>query len=349
LELRPEQLVDQISTQALAPVYLITGPEPLRVLEAADAVRKQARAEGINERAIFQADARDFDWRHLAASFQTPSLFSQRRLLELRLPSAKPGKDGAQVISDFCAQPPNDVVLLITGEQWSRNHQGKWSHAISRMGVMAVAWAIKPHELTDWIQRRLRRNGLRADMQAIQYLAERVEGNLLAAAQEIDKLALLTDGTTLDLPKMQALVADSARYDVFRLAEVTLSGQVQTVQRILTGLRSEGEMVPALLPIVVRELLLATHFAKIQASGGNLASEMKNKGIWEARQAPFKQALQRHPNVVRWEYFMAWAAHIDALSKGRSQGDPWQALERLLLAIAHPPALKLVARSRALV
>jgi len=349
VELRPEQLVDQISAQPLAPVYLITGPEPLRVLEAADAVRGQGRAEGISEREVFQAEARDFDWRQVAASFQAPSLFSQRRLLELRLPGGKPNKEGAQVISDFCAQPPNDVVLLITGEQWSRTHAGKWSQAISRIGVIALAWAIKPQELGDWIQRRLRRNRLHAEPAAVQYLAERVEGNLLAAAQEIDKLALLADGQSLDLAKMQALVADSARYDVFRLAEVTLSGQVQAVQRILAGLRSEGEVVPALLPIVVRELLLATHLAKIQATGGNIASEMKNKGIWEARQGPFRQALQRHPSVPRWEYFIAWAAHIDALAKGRSQGDPWQALERLLLAIAHTPALRLVARSRALV
>jgi len=349
LELRPEQLVDHIGNQALAPVYLITGPEPLRVVEAADAVRRQARAEGINERTVFQADARDFDWRELAASFHAPSLFSQRRLVELRLPSGKPSKDGAQVISDFCDHPPQDVVLLITGEQWSRAHQGKWSQAISRIGVIALAWAIKPQELGDWITRRLRRNGLSAQTQAVQYLAERVEGNLLAAAQEIDKLALLTDGQGLDLPKMQALVADSARYDVFRLAEVTLSGQAQAVQRILAGLRSEGEMVPSLLPIVVRELLLVTQLANVQANGGNLAAEMKNKGIWEARQAPFRQALQRHPSVPRWEYFIAWAAHIDALSKGRSQGDPWQALERLLLAIAHTPAVRLVARSRALV
>jgi len=349
LELRPEQLVDQISAQPLAPVYLIAGPEPLRVLEASDAVRRQARAEGINEREVFQVDSRDFDWQQLSASFQAPSLFSQRRLLELRLPSGKPSKEGAQVISDFCAAPPNDVLLLITGEQWSRAHQGKWSQAISRIGVIALAWAIKPQELADWIARRLRRNGLRAEPQAIQYLAERVEGNLLAAAQEIDKLALLTDGQALDLPRMQALVADLARYDVFRLAEATLSGQVHAVQRILAGLRSEGEMVPALLPIVVRELLLATQLARIQTEGGNLATEMKQKGIWEARQAPFRHALQRHPSVLRWEYFIAWAAHIDALSKGRSQGDPWQALERLLLAIAHTPALKLVIRSRALI
>jgi len=349
LELRPEQLVDQISTQPLAPVYLIVGPEPLRVLEAADAVRHQARAEGISEREVFQTDSRDFDWRQLAASFHAPSLFSQRRLLELRLPTGKPSKEGAQIISDFCAAPAKDVVLLITGEQWSRTHQGKWSQAISSIGVLALAWGIKPHELADWIQRRLRRNGLSAEPQAVQYLAEHVEGNLLAAAQEIDKLALLTDGKILDLPRMQALVADSARYDVFRLTEVTLSGQALAVQRILIGLRSEGEAVPSLLPIVVRELLLATQLARIQADGGNIAAEMKQKGIWEARQAPFRHALQRHPNVSRWEYFVAWAAHIDAVAKGRRSGDPWLALERLLLAIAHKPALKLVARSRALV
>ena len=134
----------------------------------------------------------------LSASFRAPSLFSSRRLVEVRLPSGKPGKEGAEVISDFCADPPQDVTLLITAGEWSKQHGGKWSEAIGRIGQVAIAWAVKPHELADWIERRLRARGLRADRDAVQNLADRVEGNLLAAAQEIDKLALLSDGETLD-------------------------------------------------------------------------------------------------------------------------------------------------------
>jgi len=167
MELRPEQLASQGGDTALAPVYLIAGPETLRVLEAADAVRARARASGVDEREVFDADGRDFDWNQLDASFNAPSLFSARRLVEVRLPSGKPGKDGAEVISRFCADPAPDVVLLITANEWSKAHQGKWAEAVNRVGVLSVAWAIKPHELPDWIERRLRSKGLRADGAAV--------------------------------------------------------------------------------------------------------------------------------------------------------------------------------------
>ncbi len=345
MELRPEQLISQIGGQPLAPVYLIAGPELLRVIEAADAVRARARADGIGEREVFDADSRDFDWGQLASSFNAPSLFSARRLVELRLPSGKPGKEGAEVISDFCARPADDVVLLITAGEWSKAHQGKWAEAVSRIGVLSVAWAIKPHELGDWIERRLRAKGLRAEPAAVQRLSERVEGNLLAAAQEIDKLALLADGQPLDAARMESLVADAARYDVFRLSEAAFSGQPQAVLRMLAGLRAEGEAVAALMPILIRELLLTAGLARVQAAGGNLAAEMKAKGIWESRQAPFKRALQRHSDPRRWERFVAEASQVDRMAKGRADGDPWLGLERLLVALSEAQAVRLLARS----
>jgi len=348
MELRPEQLVERINRQPLAPIYLIAGAEPLRVLEAADAVRQQARAEGITEREVFQVDHRDFAWSQVAASLQAPSLFSARRLLELRLPTGKPGKEGAALLIDFCNHPPADVHLLITADQWSRAHQGKWSACIAQTGVICVAWPIKPQELGRWIEQRLRRKGVQADAQAVQYLAQRVEGNLLAAAQEIDKLVLLADGQRLDSTRIHALVADSARYDVFRLSEITLSGQVAVLPRMLRGLRAEGATVPGLLPIVVRELLLLAELALLQRRGASLAEEMKRKGIWEARQAPFRHALQRHPAVQSWECLISMAAQVDAIAKGRANGEPWQALERLLLAVAYAPALSAFTTSPAL-
>lgn len=343
MELRPEQLATQAAEQPLQPAYLIAGPETLRVLEAADAVRTRARAEGIGEREVFDADGRDFDWNQLDSTFNAPSLFSARRLVELRMPTGKPGKEGAEVISGFCAQPPADVVLLITAGEWSKAHQGKWADAVGRLGVISVAWAIKPHELPDWIGRRLRSRGLRAEPAAVQRLAERVEGNLLAAAQEIDKLALLAEGRDLDVEAMESLVADAARYDVFRLAESMLSGQAAPALRMLAGLRAEGEAVAALLPILIKELLRTAALARVQARGGNLGAEMKGQGIWESRQAPFKRALQRHAEPRRWERFVAEASRIDRIAKGRAPGDAWVALERLLLAVAEPRAVGLLA------
>ncbi|MNV50639.1 DNA polymerase III subunit delta [compost metagenome] len=249
------------------------------------------------------------------------------------------------MISQFCANPAPDVILMITCNEWSKAHQTKWADAVGRAGVISVAWAIKPHELTEWIERRLRGKGLRADPQAVQRLAERVEGNLLAAAQEIDKLALLADGHTLDVDTMESLVADAARYDVFRLVEATFSGQPAAVLRMIAGLRAEGEAVAALTPIVIRELLSTAGLARVQARGGNLAAEMKSRGIWESRQAPFKRALQRHPEVKRWERFVAEAGLVDRIAKGRADGDAWLALERLLIAVSEARAVRLLARA----
>jgi len=342
MELKPEQLAARGASEPLHPVYLIAGPETLRVLEAADAVRAQARAQGIGEREVFDADGRDFDWDQLDASFNAPSLFSARRLVEVRLPGGKPGKEGAEVITAFCANPPPDVVLLITAGEWGKAYQSKWSDAIARVGVLVVAWAIKPHELPGWIEGRLRGKGLRADRDAVQLLADRVEGNLLAAAQEIDKLALLSDGQPLDAARMESLVANAARYDVFRLTDAVLAGQGAQVSRILAGLRGEGDMVAGLMPMIVKELLRTAALARVQAGGGNLAAEMKSQGIWEAKQAPFKRALQRHASPARWERFVAEASKIDRIAKGRGDGDAWVALERLLLAVAEARAVRLL-------
>ena len=326
----------------MQPVYLIAGPELLRVQEAADAVRGLARAQGIGERDIFEAEGRDIDWDSLQAAFDAPSLFSARRLVEVRLPTGKPGKQGGEVIADFCARPPPDVVLLVIGGDWSKAHQLKWFDAVARTGVVSIAWPVKPHELGGWIGARLRARGLRADAEAVRVLAERVEGNLLAAAQEIDKLALLAEGGTVDAARMQSLVADAARYDVFRLTEAMLSGQAAQVSRMLSGLRAEGDAVAGLMPMVIRELLRTASLARAQARGANVAAEMKSQGIWESRQAPFKRALQRHADAARWDRFVAEASRVDRMAKGREPGDAWVAMERLLLSIAEPRALRLL-------
>lgn len=346
MELTPERLLGQLDAEPLRPAYLIAGPEPLRVLEAADAVRAAARKQGIGEREVFEAEGnqREPDWNALAGAFRAPSLFASRRLLELRLPSGKPGKEGAEVIADFCADPPQDVSLLVTAGEWSKQHGGKWSEAIARVGHVAVAWAIKPHELPEWIERRLRARGLRAERDAVQSLADRVEGNLLAAAQEVDKLALLSDGQPLDLERMQALVADAARFDVFRVLDAAMNGQGAQVSRMLAGLRAEGEAVPALLGMVVMELQRTAALARVNARGGNIAAEFKAQRIWDSKQPMYRRALQRH-DARRWEALLAQAGRVDRMAKGREAGDAWVALERLLLAVAEPRALRLLAVS----
>lgn len=344
MELSVDRIASQLGAEPLRPAYLIAGPEALLVLEAADAVRAVARAQGIGEREVHDMEGRDADWDALAASLLAPSLFANRRLVEIRLPTGKPGTEGAKRIAEFCATPPPDVVLLVIAGEWSRQHGGKWSEAIARIGHSCIAWPVRPHELESWIERRLRSRGLRATPDAVARLAQRIEGNLLAAAQEVDKLALLAAGDApIDLARMDALVADSARYDVFRLVDAALNGQPAQVARMLAGLRAEGEAVPALMGMVVKELQTIAALARAR----NFAAECKALRVWDAKQAVYKRALGRHP-PERWQRWVVEAGRVDRIAKGRVRlgeepADAWLQLERLLLAVADKAATRLLA------
>ena len=347
MELNVDRIAAHLAGEPLRPAYLVAGPEPLLVLEAADAVRVAARAQGIEEREVHDMEGRDADWDALAASIHAPSLFASRRLIEVRLPTGKPGNEGSKLVCEFCAQPPADVVLLVVANEWSNRHAGKWSEAIGRVGHSCIAWQVKPHELNGWIDRRLRSRGVKAAPDAVARLAQRIEGNLLAAAQEVDKLALLMQGNAaakpLDAEAMDALVADSARFDVFRLVDAALSGNPPQVARMLAGLRAEGEAVPALMGMVVKELQTTAALARAR----NLAAECKAQRIWPAKEAVYKRALGRHP-PERWQRFLAEAGRVDRISKGRGRvgeesTDAWLQLERLLLAVADKGALRLLA------
>lgn len=345
MELGTDRLAGQLANEPLRSVYLVAGSEPLLVLEAADAVRAAARAQGITEREVHDLEGRDADWDGLGASIHAPSLFASHRLIEVRLPTGKPGAEGAKLIAGFCAAPPPDVVLLVIAGEWSKAHAGKWSEAIAKAGHLAVAWPVKPHELNGWIGARLRSRGIKAAPDAVARLAQRVEGNLLAAAQEVDKLALLLQGQAevLDVERMDALVADSARFDVFRLVDAALNGQPAQVARVIAGLKAEGEAIPALMGMVVKEL----HTVAALARARNFAAECKALRIWDSKQAVYKRALARHP-PERWQRLLVEAGGVDRISKGRvrpgrESHDAWLQLERLLLAVAEPGALRLLA------
>ena len=348
MELGVDRIASHLASEPLRPAYLVAGPETLLVLEAADAVRAAARAQGIDERDVHDMDGRDADWDALAASIHSPSLFASRRLIEVRLPTGKPGNEGSKLICEFAAAPPPDVVLLVIANDWSRSHSGKWSEAIGRVGHSCIAWQVKPHELNGWIERRLRSRGVKATPDAVLRLTQRIEGNLLAAAQEIDKLALLAKGSdtvsvTLDAATMDALVADSARFDVFRLVDGALNGNSPQVSRMLAGLRAEGEAVPALMGMVVKELQTVATLARAR----NFAAECKALRVWDSKQAVYKRALGKHP-PERWQRFLAEAGRVDRIAKGRvrlgeESPDPWLQLERLLLAIADKGAARLLA------
>ncbi|GAA0720670.1 DNA polymerase III subunit delta [Dokdonella soli] len=322
----------QLAGGELKPAYLIAGAEHLLVLEAADALRARARELGYLEREVLDADA-NYDWNQLGDASRSMSLFASHKLIDLRLPTGKPGKEGSAAIVEFCEAAPPDTVLMITANDWSKKHEGAWSAAIERIGVAVPVWPLKIEELPGWIGTRMASRGLKATPEAVALLADRVEGNLLAASQEIDKLALLHAGTTLDVEALEASVADDARYDVFRLADAAIGGDAGRALHIVAGLRAEGEELIPLLGWVLMQLRLLLRLA---SAGTNLDAALRSERIWPAsREALFRRAL-KSGDRAHWERCLAQAGRIDAMAKGRPPGDAWRELERLVAAIASP-------------
>ncbi len=339
MQLSPTQLDRHLASDALAPVYLVAGAEDLLRIEAVDALRARAAELGYGEREVFDVDG-GFDWNAVAASLAAMSLFASRRIIEVRLPTTRPGKEGGKLIEEYCAQPSPDIVLLLVGGEWSRKHEGAWTRAVDRAGVLLQVWPLKPGERSGWLARRLRLRGLSADADAIALLAERVEGNLLAAAQEIDKLALLMPrdqaaGRPISVEEMQSLIADSARFDVFGLVEAAMAGDAARALRVLAALRGEGEQVAGLLPWLATQLATLARLAEVAEAGGNLGQAMMQAGIWESRQAAYRRLLGR-ARPLQLERLAAECGQVERIAKGRASGDAWLALERLLVAIAEP-------------
>lgn len=318
----------------LPPVVLIASSEALLRVEAADRLRAQARAAGYTEREIFEVDAR-FDWSQVQASCAAMSLFASRRIVELRIASGKPNKDGVEWLQDYCRNPAPDVLLLILCEDWSKKHEGAWFTAVQKAGRAQVLWPIKVHEMSGWLGQRLRAQGLEASREALELLVDRVEGNLLAAAQEVDKLALLRPEGRIDVDFMAHAVADNARYDVFGLSDAAIGGDAQRALQMLAGLRAEGEAVPALVSWLSGQVQQLLRVAEAKSRGANVESALQAAGVWSSRQGPFKKALARG-DVAHFEALLAQCAKIERIGKGREHGDGWRELERLLVALAEP-------------
>jgi len=322
-----------LAADRLHPVYLLAGEE-LLVLEAADALRAQARRLGYSEREVLDVGAH-FDWDELARAAAGMSLFASQRLLDLRLPTGRPGKEGSAAISEFCANPPPDATLLITASEWSNKHDGAWTKAVDGAGAMVVFNAPKPNEWSAWIGARLASRGLAASADAVAMLAERVEGNLLAAAQEIDKLVVLHGqaGGAIGAAEMENLVADSARYDAFKLTDAAFAGDGSRALHILAGLRAEGDELIALMGWLVNQLQLALRLANAH----DFAAQVRVERLWPAREQLFRKALRRAPRE-HWLQCLARAARIDRIAKGREAGNAWLEAERLIAAMAEPRA-----------
>lgn len=326
----------------LAPVYLLGGEEPLQLQEVGDAVRARARALGYAEREVLDVEPH-FDWDRLARSGANLSLFASRRLIEVRLPTGKPDRDGVAAIAEWCKAPVPDTVLLISAQQWSKKHEGAWVKSVERAGKYVRLSAPRVDELPSWILARMRMHGFTPSDDAVALLASRAEGNLLAIAQEIDKLAALREPGAVSAEELESLGDDNAVYDVFRLTDATFGGDAVRALRVLGGLRAEGEELIPMLGWILNQLDLALRLASAPDFATGARAEY---GMWPARQQLFADALKRAGRGnAHWRRCLAWCARIDRMAKGREQdssgkaiGDPWRELERLLVAIARPSA-----------
>src|SRR3569623_1523900 len=321
MKLKAEQLAQQLQ-RGLAPVYLIGGDEPLQVMEAAAAVRARARAGGCSERQVFEVE-RGFNWNELMQARASLSLFAEQRLLELRLPSGKPGVDGSKALIEYLAAPPvGDVLLIVAGKLERESTQAKWFGAIDQAGVVVQVWPVEAAHLPLWIERRMRARGLRPDAEAVALLAERVEGNLLACAQEIEKLALLHGDAPLDAAAVAAAVTDRTR-----------AGDAAGSARVLHGLRGEGEEPVLVLWLLAREIRALAQMRAALAAGKGEEKIFAEHRIWDKRKAPVRAALKRHTlNASR--QLLRRAAMVDRVAKGMAAGNVWDELLQLTMALA---------------
>lgn len=327
-----KDLPGQLATRLL-PVYLITGDEPQQMMEAGDLVRKAAREWGAAEREVFEVDA-SFDWGRLNESSNTLSLFGDRRIIELRIPNGKPGREGGAALSEYAQQLPEDSILLITmGKVDHRSQSSKWFTGLDKVGAILQVWPVDIKHLPRWIEDRMRQKGLEPGPEVARLLSERVEGNLLAAAQEVDKLLLLHGSGHIDLQTVQSAVGNSARFDVFALVDAALQGDVARTAQMLQSIKGEGVAAPVVLWALVRELRVLAHFAQGLAQGQNLDGLFRTARVWEKRKALIRNALSRHSLPV-WQGMIAQAARADRVVKGAESGDPWDELLQLALRLS---------------
>ena len=337
--LRPDQLPAALE-RSLAPVYLIGGSEPLLVQECRDAVIHAAQAQSFSERDVFEVTAR-FDWAQLGETSAAPSLFATRRILDVRLPTGKPGKEGGKVLTELAATPDPDVLLLVSTGEWSGAiRKLKWARELAGAGVLVEIWPVRAQELPGWIRGRMAAAGLQADREAVGLLAELVEGNLLAAQQEIDKLVLSGAGPRISAADIGGAVADSARFDAFRLIECALSGQAAESLRAAAVLQRTGVAIQPVVAVIHRDLGLADTVRAARQAGQPEAAVFRRFGIWQARQGPLSRAAQRLSAEQFGDAFRTLAL-IDRQSKGRAAGDAWRTLDRLLWFLSDPAAVTL--------
>ncbi|MFP4155481.1 MAG: DNA polymerase III subunit delta [Halothiobacillaceae bacterium] len=328
MKLRPEQLRAQLARE-LGSLYLLTGDEPLLVEEARDAILDAARARDFSERMQLIVEP-GFAWSRLQEAAGNRSLFSERRIVDLRIPSGKPGKEGGEALTRFVQMLGPDLCAVVTLPRLDQQaRKAKWFRTLEGCGIHLAFWPVESGALPGWVAHRARAHDLQLEPDAARFLAERAEGNLLAARQEIEKLALLLPPGPVSLRSVVAAVTDNARFSVFDLGEAIVAGDVARVQRTLHGLRAEGVEIVLALWAVTREVRILAR----ASDSGDLAEALQAAGVPPPRRRPYGAAVRRH-QAGFWRALLGACGQVDRAVKGLHPGDPWIGLERLSLCAA---------------
>ncbi len=338
MRLRPEQIPRHLDKE-LAGVYLVSGEEPFQLEQVSRAIRHKALELGHAERQVMHVE-RGFDWQQLSASADALSLFADKRLLELRLPGGKPGDAGSKALQQYCDKPPEDTVLLIVAGKLEKAQQNtRWFKALERSGVVVQVWPIAADNLPAWIKQRMQLRDMQPTPEALAMLADRVEGNLLAADQELEKLRLLTGGGRVDADQVAAAVSDSARFDVFSLVDTALLGERTRAVRILYGLQGEGVEPVLVLWALGREIRSLAGMSHALQQGQAMGQVLAQYRVWDRRKRPVQAALRRYP-LKRWQALVWQVGEIERVIKGQATGKPWDELLQLILKVAGAPLFK---------
>lgn len=333
-----DRLPDQLA-RGLAPLYVVVGDEPLAAQEASDAIRAAARAAGHSERSVFTVQGR-YNWQGIFASGDNLSLFAERRLTEIRIPSGKPGVDGAKALETYAGTLPADTLTLVSlpGLDW-KTMQSRWFAALAAAGVVVEAKPVDSARLPEWIARRLAKQNLRAEPAALEFLADQVEGNLLAAQQEIDKLALLLPPGKVTLADVEHAVVDVSRLEADALADALYAGDGARFAQVVGDLRDSGEAVPAILWQVTSAVTLLLRLKSALAQGDSLPGLMRTLWGRDKQRAPQIERALKRLSLAQVESALADLARIDRQAKGLERvGDPWDTLFRVGMTLAAPVA-----------
>ena len=326
-----EQLPQQLN-RGLAALYAIFGEEPLLALESGDRLRARARELGYTERTLLVVES-GFDWASLAAAGASLSLFAQRRLIELRIPNGKPGVAGAEAIERYCGALAPDTVTVVhlPAMDWKAAQSG-WFQALEAHGTLVEARAVARTQLPRWLAGRLAQSGQSVDPPTLQFIAERVEGNLLAAWQEVQKLALLFPAGKLAAEDVRKAVLDVARFDVADVSAALLGGDAAHFVRILDHLEAEGAAVPLVLWTITNDLRAAHALGRALERGVPAATALREAKVFGPRRSGMERAARRW-SAAQLEAALLRAARIDRLAKGLGRGGPWDEMRELGLAL----------------